>query len=299
MFNGPYKIYGFYIQDPWTGYQKVNPNGPNGKLLPPGLGENKFCSTRINPNRKANDEAWAALFNPAGGPPLPFYGASLGYKLEVEPVGPVLLDTGSNGLYTSIPAPSPILTNSPLTAAQALVIGSNALASDTYISAQAGFSNGVWDVADAVRVQYPTDGPAEGDWLIPYEGSSGTNDVTGFILVDEETGDLDEAVWMDPGDDVPKMTLAEVETMEQDEFGGIYPDDNYGEPQLSIQSAGLDSILLSWQPSDLITFSLQQISSLDSTNWVTLTNVPTVVSNMNQVILPASAKQSFFQLFAQ
>jgi hypothetical protein len=298
VLNGKFTILGFYVQDPWTGYQKVNPNGPNGKALPPGLAENKFCGYKVNAKRVAGPQDWDGLFNLAGGPPLPLYGAGLGYKFEVEPIGPEALDNGDGGLYTSIPAPSPILADAPLTAAEAQVIGANDIAADTYISSQAGFSNGTWNVSDATLVQYPTDGPNEGDWLVPYEGAGGASDVTGFVLIDMETGDLDEAVWMDPGDAVPSMTLADVDTMETDEYDGIFPDDNAGEAQLNIQLNTPDTVLLSWQDSDLITYSLQQTSSLSPTNWMTLTNTPTVVSNIDEVILPISALKSFYRLTA-
>lgn len=299
--NGQYKIYGFFVQDPWTGYQQVNPNAPNGNPLPPGLAEEKFCSTRINPNRLANDEAWASLFNPTGGPPLPLYGYGIGYKFEVEPIGPIALDTGNNGEYTSIPGPSTILSNSPLTVAEALVYGTNDIDADAFMSEQPGFTNsGSWDINNAMLVQYPSDGPNEGDWLIPYEGSGGVNDVTGFVMIDEETGDLDEAVWMNPSDDVPSMSLSEVDAMETDEFYDIVPDDNIEEPVLGIQpdATNTNNVALSWPVSDLMTnsYSLQQNSSLASTNWMTLTNVPVVAGGQSQVSVPASSGLAFFRL---
>lgn len=299
---GQFKIYGFYIQDPWDGYQEAMVkqgvvNDPQGRPLLPGLGEQKFCSTAVNPNRgKEDDIDWDSIFNPAGGPPLPLFGSGLGYKFEVEPIGPVPLDTGNNGQYNSIPDPSPILTNAPLTAQEALVFATNSLAGDAFLSSQPGFTNGTWVVTDAMLVRYATDGTNEGDWLLPYEGAGGTNDVTGFVMIDMETGDLDEAVWMNPGDVVPSMNLSDVETMETDEFAGIFPDDNTSAAMLNLQLTSTNSVVLTWSASSFITYSLQQNFSLTTTNWVTLTNVPTVVSNMNQVILPATAAQSFFRL---
>jgi hypothetical protein len=313
VLNKPYKIYGFYIRDPWTGYQQVNPlvPAPKFKKLPEGLGENRFCSTRINPNRMADDANWSSLFTPAFGPPLPYVGSGLGYKFEVEPIGPVQEDTGDNGLYTSIPDPSPNLTNAPLSAADALAIATSDIAGDAFIENQPGFTNGTWDVADAVEIQYPSDPSDQGDWLIPYEGSGGTNDVTGFVLIDLETGNLDEAVWMNPGDDVPSMSLADVDTMETDEFAGDYPDDNTGDNQLSIQANSVTtvngtntttsviSVTLSWPDSDLISYTLQQNSSVTSTNWLTVTNIPVLVGGTNdQVTLPTTSALSFFRLTA-
>lgn len=297
--NGPYIIYGFYVQDPWTGYQQANPFGPNGALLPPGLGEEEFLSTRINPNRVAGDELWEDLFNLSPGPPLPLYGSGLGYKFEVEPIGPVPLDTGNSGEYSSIPAPSPILTNAPITAAQALVFATNAIAADAFMSIQPGFSNGTWNVADATLVKYPLDGANEGDWLIPYEGSGGSSDVTGFVLVDEETGNLDQAEWMNPGDTVSSMTLSSVETMETDEFDDILPDDNVDIGQMSIQPPdATNNVVISWPALDLFTntLALQKSTSLPG-SWTTLTNVPVLVSGQNQVAVPASGPQAFFRLF--
>ncbi|HWY31128.1 MAG TPA: hypothetical protein VNX46_10255, partial [Candidatus Acidoferrum sp.] len=290
-------IFGFYIQDPWTGYWLQHPFDPHGNFInQPGFGQYKFCSTRINPLRLRTDADWFSLFDPAGGPPLPVYGSGLGYKFEVEPIGPVPLDTGNNGQYSSIPPPSPILTNAPLTAQAALAIATNTLATDVFIGAQAGFSNGTWNVSDAMMVQYPSDGTNQGDWLLPYEGSGGATNVTGFVMVDVQTGDIDEAVWMNPGDVVPSLTLAQVETMETDEFAGLFPNDNAGGPQLNLQLTGTNTAVLTWPASPLVSYSLQQNSSLTSSNWVTLTNSPTVVSNLNQVVLPASAAQSFFRL---
>ena len=297
--NGRFTIYGFFVQDPWTGYQQANPFGPNGQRLPPGLAENKFCSTRINPNRAANDQLWSELFNPAGGPPLPLYGSGVGYKFEVEPVGPVTLDTGNNGEYSSVPAPSAILANAPITAAAALVIATNDLAADAFLKQQAGFTDGGWDLANATLVQYPTDGPNEGDWLLPYEGPGGTNDVTGYVLIDVETGDLDEAVWMNPGDVVLSMSLTNVETLETDEFLEIVPDDNEGEPQLSIQNTGTNSVVLTWPPTFLTTYSVQQTTSLLPANWVTMPVITTTnLAGQIQAVVPVlpGQTQSFYRL---
>jgi hypothetical protein len=317
--NQAYKIYGFFVSDPWTGYQQANPFDQKGNAVPLGLGEHKFCSTRINPNRAANDELWSTLFNPAGGPPVPYYGYGVGYKFEVEPIGPIALDTGNNGEYTSVPAPSVILSNAPLTVAGALAYATNSLDNDAFLDQQPGFENGNWDMANAELVQYPSDGPNEGDWLIPYEGSGGVNDVTGFVMVDEETGDLDEAVWMNPTDSVPFMALTNIEEMETEEFNGIVPDDNTSPPQLAIKYdggllkvinpgppavtnylfTGTNAVTLTWgsTPMTTNTFSVQQIGDLAQTNW-TPVNLPTSTNGAGDFLMtvPVTSPQNFFRL---
>jgi len=147
-------------------------------------------------------------------------------------------------------------------------------------------------------VQYPTDTPGEGDWLIPYDGSGGTNDVTGFVLIDMQTGNLDEAVWLNPGDDVTSMTLQDVDEMETDEYAGNYLEDNVGSPELAIQPIATNSVLITWPLSSFASFTLQQNSDLTTANWVNVTNEAVVVDGEDEVILPATASQSFFRLYS-
>ncbi len=56
------------------------------------------------------------------------------------------------------------------------------------------------------------------------------------------------------------------------------------------------NVVLSWS-TNAAGFGLQQNSSLATTNWLDVTNTPTVTNNLNQVTLPAAAKDNFFQLF--
>jgi len=214
-------------------------------------------------------------------------------------VGPLALGTGNNGEYSSVPAPSAILGNAPITAAEALVIATNDLTADAFLNQQEGFTDGGWDLANATLIQYPTDGPNEGDWLLPYEGPGGTNDVTGFVLIDVETGDLDEAVWMNPGDVVSSMSLTNVETLETDEFLEIVPDDNAGEPQLSIQSTGTNTVVLTWPTTFLTSYAVEQTTSLAPSNWVTVpVTTTTNLAGEIQAVVPVTPgqSQSFYRL---
>ncbi len=66
----------------------------------------------------------------------------------------------------------------------------------------------------------------DGDWLVPYDGSGGTNDVQGAVLINQDTGVIDEATWLAPGDLPPGVgySLAQLDTMMQEE--GTSPNDN-------------------------------------------------------------------------
>ena len=67
------------------------------------------------------------------------------------------------------------------------------------------------------------------------------------------------------------------------------------EPSLSIASTGADQATISWS-TFAQDFVLQQNSDLGSTNWVNVTNTPTVANNQQQVILTTSDANSFFRL---
>jgi hypothetical protein len=118
-------------------------------------------------------------------------------------------------------------------------------------------------------------------------------------MIDIETGNLDEALWMNPGDVVPSLTLEDIEAMETDEFAGEFINDNNIAPQLNIQPTSTNTVVLSWSAEGFISFSIQTASSLDTTNWVTLTNEPTPIGATNQVILPVSAKHLYYRLVSQ
>jgi hypothetical protein len=67
-------------------------------------------------------------------------------------------------------------------------------------------------------------------------------------------------------------------------------------PRLSIRLTGPNHILLAWPTNTAFTYSIAQILSLGGTNWMTLSNPPTVVGGSNQVVLIMSNTQSFFRL---
>jgi Concanavalin A-like lectin/glucanases superfamily/Immunoglobulin domain/Legume lectin domain/Immunoglobulin I-set domain len=68
-------------------------------------------------------------------------------------------------------------------------------------------------------------------------------------------------------------------------------------PVLAIQKSGNQAVL-SW-PTDVGYFVLQHISSLTSTNWVNVTNVPALVSGQNEVVVPAAQAAQYYRLSAQ
>ena len=85
-----------------------------------------------------------------------------------------------------------------------------------------------------------------------------------------------------------------------DQLGGsIYISQTVPKPVLSIKSKG-DLLLLSWLVPSM-KFVLQMNSDLSTTNWVSLTNVPTLnMTNLqNEVVLPPSSNKSFFRLISQ
>lgn len=68
------------------------------------------------------------------------------------------------------------------------------------------------------------------------------------------------------------------------------------QPSLNIALESTNQISITW--SRFATgFQLQQNSNLGTTNWVSVTNTPNVVSNQEQVILGTSNNPTFFRLF--
>jgi hypothetical protein len=67
-------------------------------------------------------------------------------------------------------------------------------------------------------------------------------------------------------------------------------------PQLSIGLANTNTVQLSWPVPLGPAFVLQQNSDLTTANWSDLTNMPTVVGNWNQVMLPQSVNSQFYRL---
>ncbi len=67
-------------------------------------------------------------------------------------------------------------------------------------------------------------------------------------------------------------------------------------PRLSIRLTGTNQVTLAWPTNTALTYSIAQIWSLGGTNWMTLSNPPTVVGSSNQVVLGLTNPQSFFRL---
>lgn len=68
-------------------------------------------------------------------------------------------------------------------------------------------------------------------------------------------------------------------------------------PQLKLEHTGTNTLLFSWPAP--AAFALQQNPSLDSGNWVTLTNVPTSAGSRSQLVLPVPSGSMFYRLVSQ
>ena len=243
--NANYKVTGFFVHDPWTGYvfarKKVGDNAPlNAGGW--GLGCNTYLryGYDVVPGMKAIDlpdgtlqparlGAWFNYFNVAG--PQPGEGAVMatpGYKFEVEPIGPELPDDGNGGQFFSLPAPP--IEKSEDTASQARTDALNDLIANPTLGSEAGFVGGSFDpnTADEMFLQTPDDITGQGDWVIPYDGAGGANDITGAVAIDADTGVVDMATWIDPSDpNQPHLSLQDLSTMFTDDItAGLLPNDN-------------------------------------------------------------------------
>jgi hypothetical protein len=58
------------------------------------------------------------------------------------------------------------------------------------------FIGGNWDAGDVGFLSFPGDTGGEGDWMIPYIGPGGTDDVRGAVVVDAIDGTVDQATWL-------------------------------------------------------------------------------------------------------
>jgi hypothetical protein len=85
-------------------------------------------------------------------------------------------------------------------------------------------AGGTFNPSDAEFIQEPGDTGTEGDWLVPYEDASG---VGGFELIDDSTGQIDQATWFDAGSEMP---LSSVDLDVADEFNGDLVNDAEPEP---------------------------------------------------------------------
>jgi hypothetical protein len=207
-------INGFFIRDPWTGYARAQ------HQTNLGLGINTYL--RYGYDHFANNSTriggWFNYFTPASNKANA--GRGVGYSIEIEPQGPELPD-----LAGDFSLPVVMSGSSDLNASQALADASSDLADTAGLSGESGFEGGNgFDGSDEVLKSMPGDTSGEGDWLVPYDGSGGINDVTGFLLIDEQSGVIDQATWFDPSD---ALTLADADAMFNAEaFGIADPNDN-------------------------------------------------------------------------
>jgi hypothetical protein len=190
--NQNYKIYGFQVRDPW--------------YAAGGLGPNTYLAN--------NARAWGRYFNTAN----PQNGAPWSGKY-VSITDPPQLDNGNDssdpGPYPTVPT----ITDPGVAATDA----ASDTAADTEFNGdeQAG---GTFNPSDAEFIQEPGDTGTEGDWLVPYEDASG---VGGFELIDDSTGQIDQATWFDAGSEMP---LSSVDLDVADEFNGDLVNDAEPEP---------------------------------------------------------------------
>jgi hypothetical protein len=213
--NGNYQINGFYVRDPWTGFALANGIGNIN------LGFNTYLRYGWDnlPGGGVRLAPWFREFNPSGPRGLP----PNSYSIVVEPIGPELPDT--NDL---LPTPPPELA-SAIDLATALADAANDLNTDLTLKGDVEASGGSFDTSttDDKFITLLSDTGGQGDWLIPFDGSGGVNDVTGVLLIDAFTGVIDEATWFDGTDGVNSMTLPQVYAMFQDEFNpATQPNEN-------------------------------------------------------------------------
>jgi hypothetical protein len=238
--TGQYTITYVEVSDPWTGYALQQPASANGTL---GLGFNTWLrygydvlgngqgiayirpDGTIIPN--ARPGIWFNYFNVSPGQ-LSNGFTSPGYKFTVEPQGPESLDSGDPAHDGSLPAPPPLLP-SPITNSSGAVsyAGSDIAADSTLASdlSLMGTGGGVdSNPADDMLLQLPGM-QGDGDWLVPYDGSGGTNDVQGALLIDQDTGVIDEATWLSPSDGIQNLSLSQLDAMINDQVSGNAPND--------------------------------------------------------------------------
>jgi hypothetical protein len=66
-------------------------------------------------------------------------------------------------------------------------------------------------------------------------------------------------------------------------------------PSLFIESTATNTLVCSW-PFSVALFGVQQSSDLTSTNWITLTNLPSFAGIRNRVVLPMPPQRMFYRL---
>lgn len=228
--NQPYSITGLYVNDPWTGYvmsekaQGRNVGGGNG------LGIRSWVKYgyKLNPNAplvfipgagmvRASPNQWFKYFNPAPG--QPGEGAVMsgaGFKFVVEPP-PELPDDGNGGLLDSFPDFAPLLPDFIDTPSEALSAAISALAGSE-LKDQNGLSGGTFDLS-GIALLDPT---GEADWLVPYLKAG---DISGTLLIDSFTGEIENASWEDVGDEF-NLNLTDYVDLYEDIYAGLIPNGN-------------------------------------------------------------------------
>lgn len=213
--NNQFQILGFRVSDPWTGYafeqkrlKQANPNNPNIKVPTSfGMGVHAWYRygfnaaaqvTEENPDGYKRQGAWFNYFDPVRPGPYPFSG-QFNIVVEPEPTAPFDPDDEE---YFSQPDPYAILSN-PVTSVDAYSYAQSALAGDfSFLSSE--FAGGTWDTSNISLFSFPDDPSGIGDWMIPYVGPGGTDDVLGAIMIDSLSGTVNQAMWFG---EVPSVSL--------------------------------------------------------------------------------------------
>ncbi|MSU58760.1 MAG: PEP-CTERM sorting domain-containing protein [Pedosphaera sp.] len=142
--------------------------------------------------------------------------AATGFKFVVERLGPELPDDGNGGIYSSFAAPPAPLGGGPLNAAGAGAQAAADLAASD-LNDEYGLSGGAFDTANEILM----DPSGEGDWLVPYKRGS---DYTGALLIDAETGVIEQATWLESGE--TPFQLSDLDDMYAGLYADFIPNDN-------------------------------------------------------------------------
>jgi hypothetical protein len=193
--NAQFNILGFRVSDPWTGHAIANGSANWGMGIHAwyryGFNAAAFV-TEENPDGFRRRGAWYNYFNPVSPGPHPFSGQfNIIVEPDPEPTPPFDPDDGE---YSSQPDPYDVLSTA-VTAATAYDYSQDALTGDFSFLAQE-FSGGTWDTGNITMFSFPDDPAGVGDWLIPYIGPGGSDDVLGAIMIDSLSGTVNQAMWM-------------------------------------------------------------------------------------------------------
>jgi hypothetical protein len=262
--NQPYTILGFHVSDPWVGY--IDQEKAAGRPVPQGallgsthgflrygykLTNNPAVAPIAVPGVgvvRAIPNDWFKSFTPAPGQigtvPNAAYGAVNmsfpGYKFVVEPLGPELPDDEAGGTVESFPDFALPLADPVDTPAEALAHAISEL-SATHLDDEFGLSNGNFDTLDHVTLFDPG---GEADWLVPYLRDG---EYTGAVLIDSETGILEQATWRDSLDEFD-FTLDDLFARYTDYYNGVLPDDNpVPEPTVAVLLATTIWLSVNWR----------------------------------------------------